>query len=151
MHTVKTAYGQKQREQIMFADQGRTKQSMSAECDINNIMEKFQKTGVVDFVNKHAPQYGDATGVDFQNSMQIVTKANEMFADLPSTVRKRFNNNPAELLEFCENPDNRQEAIRLGLLNTQLGRQTDAPEGEKKRREGDSEGPGDPKKPEKDS
>ncbi len=151
MHKVTTAYGPKQRVQIRFADQGRTKQSMRAECDINNIMQKFQKTGVIDFVNKHAPQYGDATGVDFQNSMEIVARANEMFADLPSSVRKRFNNDPQELLEFCENPGNRQEAIKLGLLDTTRGRKADVPEKSTNRRKGDSQAPEEPKQPKKDS
>ncbi len=146
--TIRSAYGPKQRQQIKFASQGRTKQAMQAECDINNIMAKYQKTGVIDFVNKHQPQYGDASGVDFQSAMQTVKRAEAMFADLPSTVRKRFNNNPSELLQFCENPENRQEAIKLGLLDKTHGREADTSSPGKKRREGDSEAPKEPPKAE---
>lgn len=148
MHTVKTAYGPKQRVQINFPDQGRTKQAMQSQCDINQIMAKFQKTGVIDFVNKHAPQFGDSTGIDFQTSMETVIRAKEMFADLPSSVRKRFNNDPTELLDFCENVENRQEAIKLGLLDTKHGRKADV-DTDTKRRSGDSKAPEEPKKPKK--
>ncbi len=151
MHKVVTAYGQKQRVQLTCPGQGRTKQAMKSECDINNIMAKFQKTGVIDFVNQHSPQFGDCTGIDFQTSMQTVVRAQEMFADLPSSVRKRFNNEPSELLDFLENPENRLEAIKLGLLDRTHGREADGTGSAKKRRTGDSEPPEEAKKPEKDA
>ena len=39
-----------------------------------------------------------------------------MFDNLPSDVRNRFNNNPAQLLDFVADPENKEEAIELGLL-----------------------------------
>lgn len=158
MHTVRSAYGHKTAVQITFPEQGRTKQAMQSQCDINQIMAKFQKTGVIDFVNKHSPQFGDSTGIDFQKSMETVAKANEMFADLPSSVRKRFNNDPQELLAFCEDAENRQEAIKLGLLDITHGREADFAVSEtrrkadiaasdQKRRQSDSAAPVGPKQP----
>ena len=41
-----------------------TKQSFKDECDINKIMAKFQKTGALNHYAKHAPQYGDASGIE---------------------------------------------------------------------------------------
>ncbi len=160
MHTLRTAYGPKKAVKISFPEQGRTKQAMQSQCDINQIMAKFQKTGVIDFVNKHSPQFGDSTGIDFQTSMETVARANEMFADLPSSVRKRFNNDPQELLEFCEDGENRQEAIKLGLLDRTHGRKADFAVSEtrrkadiaardQKRRGGDSKAPAEPKPPKK--
>ncbi len=114
--TLRSAYGPKTRQQITFPGQGRTKQSHKKECDINNIMARFQKTGTVDFVNTQKPQFGDATGIEFQTAMETVAKAEEMFAELPSKIRERFNNNAQELLVFLENEENRTEAAFLGLL-----------------------------------
>ncbi len=78
-------------------------------------MARFVKTGMIDFVNKHEPQYGDVTALDFQSSMERVATSREMFADLPAKVRDRFNNDPAELLQFLEDPRNKAEAVLLGL------------------------------------
>ena len=139
--TIRTAYGPKQRLQLWFPEQGRTKISMQAECDINNIMKKYQKTGVIDFVNTHQAQYGDATGIDFQQAMERVSKSREMFADLPSSIRKRFDNDPAQFLDFVNDANNTEEARRMGLIRDR--RSPKAPEEPKSttRRTGDPRAP----------
>ena len=92
-----------------------TKQSFKDECDINKIMEKFQRTGVINHYAAYAPTYGDASPVEYLDALLVISTANEMFADLPSSVRKRFNNNPEEFLEFAQNPDNLEECRKMGL------------------------------------
>ena len=62
------------------------------------------------------PQYVDYEGVfDFQSAMNVVRAADENFMRLDAKVRARFNNSPQEFLEFFANPENTEEAIRLGL------------------------------------
>ena len=39
---------------------------------------------------------------------------------LPSDVRSRFGNNPAELLDFLNDNSNYDEAIRLGLIHAKV-------------------------------
>ncbi|WNK12710.1 MAG: internal scaffolding protein [Microvirus sp.] len=112
-----SAYGPKLVIEHDFSQGGRTKQSFTAECDINNIMARYQKTGILDFVNQHEPQYGDVTGIDFQTAMEIMTQGQNMFNDLPSELRSHFNNDPAEFLEFSSNPANKKEMARMGLLS----------------------------------
>ncbi len=114
---IRKAYTPRERHQINFPDQGRTKQSFRDECDINNIMAKYQKSGLLDFVNNHQAQYGDATGVEFQAAMELVVRGQELFDALPSSVRKRFDNNPEEFLEFVNDPASEAEAIKLGLIS----------------------------------
>ena len=94
----------------------RTKQSFKDECDINNIMAKYQRTGLIDAVSRIQPQYGDVVGFDFQFAMDQIVQAQEMFMELPSSWRKRFHNDPREFVEFVGNPENREEAVRLGLI-----------------------------------
>lgn len=112
-----SAYGPKLVIEHDFSQGGRTKQSFTAECDINNIMARYQKTGILDFVNQHEPQYGDATGADFAAAMQVVAEGQSMFNDLPSELRAQFDNDPAEFLEFVSNPANKKEMAQMGLLN----------------------------------
>lgn len=123
-----SAYSVKNKVSISFPDQGRTKQSFKDECDINLIMARYMKTGVLDFVTKHAPQYRDVTGLDYQAAMQQVAKAQSMFMDLPSAIRSRFENNPALFLDFVQDPANEAEMHQLGLLRPDyVPKRPDAP------------------------
>lgn len=116
-----SAYSPKRRVGIEFPEQGRTKQSFKAECDINNIMRRFQQTGVIDHLSQRKPMFGDMPNMDFQGAMAIVVEARERFAELPSAVRDRFANDPGRLLEFIQNPENTEEAIKLGLMERRDG------------------------------
>ncbi len=123
---LRSAYSNKTPVRQHFTKLSKTKQSFKDETDINTIMARFQRTGMLEFVNKHEPQYGDVTAIDFQTSMERVATSREMFADLPSKVRDRFNNDPAELLEFLDNPENRDEAVLLGLAKPPLAAKPEA-------------------------
>lgn len=97
-----------------------TKQSHKDECDINQILAKFQKSGMVTHSNKNAARYGFATSLDLRESLEIVKEAQTMFDELPSTIRKKFRNEPAEFLDFVQNPDNLAEMGEMGMLNPPL-------------------------------
>lgn len=93
-----------------------TKQSMSDDCDINAIMARFEKTGVLTSVNESSPRYGEyADVVDYDESLRIVMDAQEAFADLPAKVRAKFENDPGQFLDFVGNPANAEEMVTLGL------------------------------------
>lgn len=99
----------------------RTQQHFAAECDINNIMAKYEKTGVL--VDPFIPRTRQPLFDDFQNfgdfkmHQDAVARASEQFMSLDSRVRKRFNNDPAELLAFLSDDSNRSEAEKLNLLS----------------------------------
>lgn len=106
------------RETIGFdPEEGRTKQSHKDECDVNQIMARFQRTGAITHFNKHAAHYEDMTGFDYTTAMQQVAEAQSMFNELPSKLRDRFQHNPANFLDFVQDPSNGPEARELGLLN----------------------------------
>lgn len=114
----RTAYtGRPPRVTLECKDESLTKQSFTESCDINNIMAKYQKTGVIDHVNEYGERYGEATAVDFHSAMNVVTRAQEMFNDLPSSIRNKFANDPAQFLEFVQNPANSDELVKLGLAH----------------------------------
>lgn len=96
-------------------DDSLTQQQFKEESDINTIVNRFLKSGVLpNPVNM--PQYVDYEGVfDFQSAMNVVRQADENFMRMDANVRARFNNSPQEFLEFFGNPNNSEEAIRLGL------------------------------------
>lgn len=103
---------------ISFEGQNsRTKQAFKDSADVNNIMLRYQKTGVLPQMIKSNPTYGDFSNpVDLMGAYDLVRKAEEQFAGLPSRVRERFGNNPTEFLKFATDARNREEMGKLGLL-----------------------------------
>jgi len=100
---------------VLVCGPGKTKSDMKEESDINFIMAKYQRTGMIEFASRHEPEYMETDPVDFQEAMNTVNEANAMFADLPSSARKRFSNDPAEFLAFVQEEGNQEELYRLGL------------------------------------
>lgn len=94
-----------------------TKQAFKDECDINNIMRKYERTGTLDHVASSVPQYGEyMSPYSYQESLNAILFAQEQFSNLPAELRARFGNDPAELLAFMDDPDNLDEAVKLGLV-----------------------------------
>ena len=122
----RTAYDESVRQSkrgIVFEKPSRVKQSFKDECDVNNIMARYATTGVLGHVNTATPMSGDFTmaPADYQEAMALVLDAEEKFAALSSDVRKRFDNNPMNLLQFIQEPEkNYEEGVKLGLFNPKV-------------------------------
>lgn len=98
-------------------DERITEQEHKDECDINNILRKYQTTGLIEHVARYNGDYTDCIGVgDYLEAQTRIIEANEMFAGLPATVRDRFSNDTSKFLEFVQNDANRDEMIKLGLI-----------------------------------
>lgn len=94
----------------------KTKQSFGDECNINIIMHRYEKTGIIESGNIHPPQYGECSAFDFQTSQNIIIQAQNMFNALPAAIRSKFDNDPHTMLGWCDDPQNHQEAVKLGLF-----------------------------------
>lgn len=93
----------------------RTKQAFKDECDVNNIVRKINESGIMPPATKQA-LYGDfSTSQSYQESLNLVIHAQEQFDALPASVRRRFANDPAQFLEFSNDPNNLDEMVKLGL------------------------------------
>jgi phage internal scaffolding protein len=97
-------------------DPSLAQQHYKDECDINTILQKFNITGLLP-ESPLSPRYGDFTGIsDYHTALNRVIAAQDEFDGLPANIRARFENDPAQLIEFLENSENRQEAEKLGLV-----------------------------------
>lgn len=94
------------------------KQADKDACDINNIIRQFSQTGEFRHLNLSSPVFGDTTGLDFHQMMDLVADAQESFAQLPAELRKRFANDARLFVDFCQDPQNKAELERLGLAVT---------------------------------
>lgn len=97
-------------------------QDNAFENDPNTVMDRFARHGdIVGFHNK-TPRYIDMIGLpsSYHEAMNVVASANTAFEELPARARERFDNDPGLFMEFISNPENKDEALKLGLLKDQL-------------------------------
>jgi len=102
-------------------DKGVTKQADLKDCDINLIMRRYEKTGILpDLIVKNG-RYGDFSEVpDYQEAVNIVKHADEQFQALDVTIRNRFANSPEQFLAFATDPKNMDELEKMGLLKPEV-------------------------------
>lgn len=116
--TFATAYANKRKSQHVPVGESMTEQSHAKSCDMNHILRKYRKTGLVDHLSRYQGNYSDVTGaVDFKTALDIVHAGQDAFDSLPSNLRSRFNNDASAFLDFVSNPGNLQEMYDLGLTN----------------------------------
>lgn len=103
----------------------RCMKSFAKAADINNIIKKYKQTGLlVDpniVVKDRKPYYGDfSSGTDFVDVVNKITLVKNIFSKLSSELRNRFQNNPANFIDFVNDPKNLVEAVKLGILPKSL-------------------------------
>lgn len=93
-----------------------TEQNHKERVQIQNILHKFTKTGMLTHVNRLEGKYGDfPTHIEFHAMQNIIAKAQSMFESIPAQIRAKFQNDPAVFLEAVHDPANRDELIELGF------------------------------------
>lgn len=83
---------------------------------MRSIIDRFKRKSAVP-VMKGKPLYGDfSSGKDLLDMKLKLLEAEEQFMSLPAAVRSRFKNDPAEIVDFVSKEENRDEAVKLGLI-----------------------------------
>lgn len=97
-------------------DKSLTQQSFRDSVDINSIISRFSKQGGVPAMEYTADLFADFSSLgSYQDCMNAVIDANEIFDTLPPGIRNRFSNSPGDFLDFVSDPSNLDEMIELGL------------------------------------
>ncbi len=95
---------------------GGAKQSFKDECDINNIVKKYVKTGMVTHVSQNRGRFADVSEVgSYQDAIAMVRDTHKFFLGLTPEVRAEFDHDPAVFLDFISDPANADAIERLGL------------------------------------
>lgn len=104
---IRSAYSPRVREQVDATGPTRTKLSMQDEVDVNRIVDRFRKTGLISHLAKGQPQYLDVSGMrDYREALDEVRAVDVFFRGLPATMRARFDNDAATFLDFVTDPAN---------------------------------------------
>lgn len=85
----------------------RVRSEFVEDCDINVILDRFTKTGVLEHQAKYAGRYGDFLDApqSLQEAKNQVRAAEEMFMTLPAKVREAYQNSPQVFLEAVDDAE----------------------------------------------
>jgi len=97
----------------------KTVQDEKDACDINKIVERFDRTGLVTHLAKGVPRMLDVSELgDFKSTADKVIAVEKWFEGLPAKVRQAFQNDARVMLERVNDPASRElfEALDLKVL-----------------------------------
>lgn len=95
----------------------RTQTSFASECDINVIVGRFLKTGLLPS-SPRTPVFGDATALPIgTDALMAVRVAQQSFELLPLAVRRLLDHDPRQLESWLSDPSNLDLAIQHGLVS----------------------------------
>lgn len=99
----------------------KTQQQYKKECDINEIMKKYQNTGVAPEMRQQGAYMDLTQYTNYHDMLNKVAKIEEVFDTLPAKTRAEFKNDPARLIEFLNDDKNYEKAIELELIFPKKG------------------------------
>lgn len=100
----------------IFTKDSLVQQNQADECDINNIVKRFERGGTVPG-NPSQPQFLDLSApMTYQEMLNHTLEVQKAFERLPPMVRERFRNDPLEMVNFVMDEENRLEAEKIGLI-----------------------------------
>ncbi len=92
---------------------GRTKQSQKDECDINMLLERYNRDAAAGHLEKYGAQYGNYADYDFENHVTKIAEMNTIFERLPAEVKKDFGQSTHKFFEFVTDPENEDRLPEL--------------------------------------
>lgn len=93
-----------------------TEQHHGKTVKIQSILSHYEKTGQVPHMARRQPFYADMTSApNYYEAQCIVAEARSTFEEIPSQIRKQFDNDPGQFLEFIGNPENKAEMAEMGF------------------------------------
>lgn len=94
-----------------------TRQSEVAAADVNEIMKRYEKTGVFPVDGREAAFTDVSTVGSYRDALEVVQRATEGFMALPAAVRERFGNDAVTFVDMVSGgvlaPE---ELLELGLV-----------------------------------
>lgn len=123
-----------------------TNQAFKKTCDINAILSRFRKTGVLDHVSKYEPQYGELSNIDIETAFNNIKEAEEIFGRLPKNIQDNFHNKAENFFAYMEYEENRSTEALLQTSASRDGSANSENEGKKPK---DSSGKTSESKPDK--
>ena len=90
--------------------------------DLNYLIEKYRPDELAQYIAARSQYRAEILGHDFsqepnlQDAKNLIYKSRQEFESLPQDIRNHFKSH-LDFLKFMENPQNKEKAIRIGLLS----------------------------------
>lgn len=98
------------------AEEGRTRQEFGDECDLNKIVARAERSGVMP-IGREDGVFADLSGIrDLHGSLEEVRRAGEAFAALPAKVRNAFDNDVVAFTEAFQSKEGIAQLVELGAV-----------------------------------
>lgn len=98
-------------------DGGLTQQHFKEAVDINNILAKYRKTGIIEHVKLAKERYGDFTELgEYAVHLDKVAKAQQAFESLPAELRNQFKNSIPGFFEYIQKEENFDQCVQWGIF-----------------------------------
>jgi phage internal scaffolding protein len=96
--------------------ESKTQKEHKDDVDINKIVARYKK-GILPRGHIAKPVYGDFFDLpDYHELQNRVANLENEFLKMDPHIRKKFNNNPQNLITWLQNEDNWEEAEKLGFI-----------------------------------
>lgn len=127
--TFRSAYEPHRKVQFVTTGESLTQQHFKEECDVINIIKKHDRNGIIEHVQRGQARYGDFSEVhDYREALDLVRDAQSEFMNIPSDIRKKFDNDPGKFYEFVSDPENKDELIEMGFIDPQASSVVSSPD-----------------------
>lgn len=93
-----------------------TEQHHKDSCDVNNIIKRYEATGLIENMQTRTPRWEYASAQTFDEAARIVASANTQFEELPAHIRKKFGNSTETFLDALQDPEQLKTMQDLGFL-----------------------------------
>lgn len=101
---------------LVCKDESLTQQQFTEDADLNVIAKRFGLESIPT-VPLNPALFRDTTeDPDLREILENNRMARDNFMMMPAKLRKRFHNSPKEFWDFLNDPENLEEAVRLGIL-----------------------------------
>ena len=79
----------------------KTDPSYKEDCDANEIMRRFKRTGMVTHLAKIKGKFADVSDVpDLLEGMERIEEAKDLFLNIPAKIRKKFDNDVSKFYQY---------------------------------------------------
>jgi len=110
-------YASRNRVSTPIVGESLTKQAHRDDCDVNNIVRRWQQTEVDPRDPKRQGQYLDVSSIpDYADSVLRLNAAYDIFGSLDAKTRKSFNNSLGEFINYANDPNNVDSLVKMGVL-----------------------------------
>lgn len=93
-----------------------TQQQFAQECDINYIVKRAQRTGVIPVVSTQEMIFGTLDEDTFKQRMDKMAEIKSYFDGLPAEIRLHYQNSVNEFIAAMNTEEGIEEGRKLGII-----------------------------------